>query len=104
MSRRSEIKYDFDLAKRKADDLDGLASDIDAIVKDQEEAVSVLKGSWDSTNSVQYYNKTVALIEDFKRQAKNLRNAASSLREAARRIYEAELRNIELEERRNSEN
>jgi WXG100 family type VII secretion target len=96
------IDIDFAAAKKQADELDKIASELEnAANKDLQDDLDNIKNNWKGTNANAYIEKGKTVKENIKGVAKSLRTAAKTIRKIAKQTRDAELAALELAKKRN---
>lgn len=91
MSRES-IEVNFQAAMASADELDGIANDLERALKHgYTGSMAQLSRDWTGENAVFYQQKGTKLTGQIEDSVSRIRKAASEVRRAARRIHQAEL-------------
>lgn len=86
-----EIEMDFANAKKQADELDGVAKNIEKMISNEyEPCMSSISANWKGDNAEAYVLKGNKLKEKIAKTATNLRKVAETIRTIAKNTYEAE--------------
>lgn len=97
MKTRWEIEFDFEQARRRAAELEEIASDISQISRrDIENAKTDLAGAWKGESAQLFRQKTEKLQEDIRETAKELDAIAIAIREIAGKMYAAEMEALRI--------
>ncbi|MBQ9991569.1 MAG: hypothetical protein IJP31_11635 [Lachnospiraceae bacterium] len=98
----STIIFNFQKAKRQADELDQIASNISKMASSEfGETMQNIARNWKGEKANAYLAKGSILQEDMKSTAGFLHKIAAEIREIAQRIYEAEMRALAIAQERN---
>lgn len=93
MKSDSEIRYDFQQAVRKAEELERVAENLRRLANnDLEESLQALSNAWKGEAAAAYIGKGSRLQARILASAKNLENIARTIRSSAKRTYDAEMR------------
>lgn len=102
MKSKAWIRMDFAKAKREADRLDQIASQLSGLSKKKlEESMGRLASAWTGTNARLFLQKEGQLQRDIEQTVRELNEIAADIRRIAKRIYDAEMRAYEIAARRN---
>lgn len=97
----TNIEMDFRQAKRQAERLENLASQLENLAEKQfGESMQNLAMNWRGENASAYLQKGRRLEDNMKRTASELRKTAHQIRTVAKKIYEAEMLAKQLAEKR----
>ena len=87
----SSIEFDFELAKKQADQLDTLAAELSKLsTKSFDSTLQSLSSNWKGNSATAYLNKGATLQTRMNTTVKNMGAVAGNIRTIARIIYEAE--------------
>jgi len=101
MATRSSIEFDFQQAKRQADRLDQIASQLRNLANDQfEDTMNTIAANWKGENATAYLGKGERLQGKIKVSASDLNATANDIRRIAKRLYDAEMENLRRAELR----
>lgn len=101
MASRQSIEFDFNQAKRHADELDSIAENLDNLSKNKlNQSMQTLSQNWKGANAAAYLSKGNALENDISKSASQLRSIASDIRTIAQNIYDAEMEALRMAEER----
>lgn len=102
MKSKAWIRMDFAKARKEADRLDQIATQLRGLSKQKlEESMGRLASAWTGTNSRLFLQKEGQLQRDIDQTVKELNEIAADIRRIAQRIYDAEMRAYEIAARRN---
>ena len=102
MKCKAWIRMDFAKARKEADRLDQIASQLKVLSKQKlEESMGRLASAWTGTNSRLFLQKEEHLQRDIDQTVKELNEIAADIRRIAQCIYDAEIRAYEIAARRN---
>lgn len=91
MNRRT-IEVNFQAAMASANELDGIAGDLERALRNgYAESMSRLAGNWSGENAAFYQTKGGKLTEQIQDTVSRIRAAAEEVRRTARLIHNAEL-------------
>lgn len=97
MKTKAQIEFDFELARRRAAELEEISSNLSRISRrDMENAKAELIGAWRGENAQLFQAKAGKLQEEIKSTAGELNSIAAAIREIAKRIYEAEMEALHI--------
>lgn len=89
---RHSIEVNFQAAMASADELDGIANDLEnALRNGYAESMAQLSRNWTGANAEFYQTKSGKLTEEIQDSASRIRTAAREVRRTARLIHQAEL-------------
>lgn len=92
MKSDSEIRYDFQQAIRKAEELEGIAANLKRLANnDLENSLQALSGAWKGEAARTYLLKGNNLQAKILSNAKKLESTARTIRSVAKRTYNAEM-------------
>lgn len=97
MSTEAQIMMNFQMAVRKAEELEQVSSELKALVNnDMETSMQSLSNAWKGEAATAYLNKGVKLQEKIIASAKQLDKTATTIRNVAKRTYDAEMRALQI--------
>lgn len=100
---RSEIRFNYNNAKRQAQQLDAVAERLERLsLKTMESSMQSLTSAWKGNNATAYLRKTDILKKDIKKTAASIRQAADEIRRVAKRVYDAEMEALRIASKRDS--
>lgn len=100
MDRRA-IEVNFQAAMAGADELDGIADELERALRGEfEQSMTQLARSWTGANAEYYQTKSGKLAEQIRDSVSKIRTGASEVRRTARLIYQAELAALAIAEAR----
>lgn len=101
MKTASEIRFDFQQAIRRAEELESVAGEMRRLADGElEDSLQRLSAAWKGEAAAAYLGKGARLKEKILKSAKDLDSTASAIRNAANRIYDAEMRAYRLAKER----
>lgn len=101
MATRASIIFNFNKAKKQADELDAIANKMKKLSGgDFADTMQNISSNWKGENASAFLQKGAFVQEDMLSTANSLHGVASEIRSIARRIYTAEMKAIELAEKR----
>lgn len=105
MKTASEIRFDFQQAIRRAEELERIAADLQQLSnRELGESQQNLSTAWKGEAANAYLQKGARLQEKILNSAKDLNSTASAIRNMAKRIYDAEMRAYRLAKQREYRN
>ncbi|WP_455713936.1 WXG100 family type VII secretion target [Anaerosporobacter sp.] len=97
----ASIMFDFQVAKRQADEIDAIADQLSNLSnKKFENTMQTLSNNWKGTSAESYLSKCTKLQGTMGTTASNMRTVASNIRSVAQKIYDAEMENLRLAQER----
>lgn len=103
MKTASQIKFDFQQAKKRAAELEEIAEDMRRLAKsDLENTMGNLSAAWKGDSSRQYLTKAARLQEEITATSRDLNNIADTIRRIAAIIYDAEMKALQIATQRDS--
>ena len=101
MASRQSIEFDFNQAKKQADELDSIANNLDNLSKNKfNQSMQTLSQNWKGANAAAYLSKGSALESDISKSASQLHGIASDIRRIAQNIYDTEMEALRMAEER----
>lgn len=105
MKSASEIRFDFQQAIRRAEELENIAADLKQLASGElGEFLQNLSTAWKGEAANAYLQKGARLQDKILKSAKDLNSTASTIRSVAKRIYDAEMRAYRLAKQREYRN
>ncbi len=102
MASESEIRFNYEQALKKVQELEEIAGELKQIAAGElDGALTKLGGSWQSEASGVYRKKGEDLGERVGKRAENILEIADAARKMAKRLYEAEMAAYRLAQIRN---
>lgn len=97
MKTKQQIEFDFEQARRRATELEEIASDISRLSRrDIEAAKADLAGAWKGESAQLFLQKTENLQENIRGTAKELNAIAAAIRKIAEQMYAAEMEALRI--------
>lgn len=101
MASRQSIEFDFEQAKRQADELDSIAYNLKNLSNNKlNQSMQNLSQSWKGENATAYLKKGGILAKDILDSSSQLSDIANDIRTIARNTYETEMEAIRIAEER----
>lgn len=89
---RNSIELNFQTAMKGADELDGVANDLERALKNEYgQSMAQLSRDWTGANAEFYQKKGVKLTEEIQDTISRIRSAAGEVRRTAQLVYHAEM-------------
>ncbi|MBS6395830.1 MAG: WXG100 family type VII secretion target [Clostridiales bacterium] len=98
---KNTIEVNFQEAMASADELDGIANELERVLKNEyAESQAQLYASWSGANADFYRSKSTKLTEQIQDSVSRIHTAASEIRSTARWLRNAELAALAIAGRR----
>lgn len=97
MKTKAQIQMDFAEAKKRASEIEEIASDLSNVSKrDMENTMGNIAAAWKGDSARQYLGKAERLQNDIQKTAGELQKVASTIRVVAQNIYNAEMEALRI--------
>ena len=101
MSNSFELYIELLTAKRKASDLEKVASKLRRLANhNMSDELNNVSKNWRSPNASKFLNKGTALRERILAEAKSIENDAEIIRRIAQRVYDSEMEALSIAKKR----
>lgn len=95
--KEAQIKLNYNIAIKQANDLEGVADDLEkSICAELNNGVEELSSSWKGDSSRRFISKENELEQQIRFTAQELRQTAQTVRTIARNIYNTEMTNVRI--------
>lgn len=96
-----QLYYNYNLANKKADELDNIADSIRNLAdKKIADDTNHIRGNWSGESANEFVRKLDAFSQKCKSEANNISNIANTIRRIAKRTYDTEMKALEISKNR----
>lgn len=97
MKTSAQIQFDFAQARRRAEELEEIAAELNRLARNDMEAVmGEVSAAWRGDSASLYLSKADRLQQEITGSSRDLNSIAASIRTIARRMYEAEMEALRI--------